>query len=71
MITLLRNLTTVSPPARGFDDLPYVTETTPGADLARIKHYRNYMAHQGHGKIDTPFFNTAWNDITSVCTSAI
>ncbi|OPL33281.1 hypothetical protein AM593_00488, partial [Mytilus galloprovincialis] len=65
MITLLRNLTSVSPPACGFDDLPSETETMPGADLARIKYYRNYMAHLGHGKIDTPFFNTAWNDITS------
>ncbi|CAG2237150.1 unnamed protein product [Mytilus edulis] len=65
MITLLRNLTKISPPVCGFDQLPTTTETKPGADLSRIKYYRNYMAHLGDGKLDTGFFNTAWDDITS------
>ncbi|CAG2215051.1 QPCT [Mytilus edulis] len=65
MITLLRNLATISLPVCGFDHLPSTTETMPGSDLARIKYYRNYMAHLGNGKIDTTFFNTAWNDTTS------
>ncbi|CAG2217418.1 unnamed protein product [Mytilus edulis] len=65
MITLLRNLATISPPACEFDDLPSATETMLGADLTRIKYYRNYMAHLGYGKIDTSFFNTAWNNITN------
>ncbi|XP_076095628.1 E3 ubiquitin-protein ligase DZIP3-like [Mytilus galloprovincialis] len=64
MITLLRNLATITPPVCGFDQLPTTTETKPGADLARIKYYRNYMAHLGDGKLDTTFFNTAWDDIT-------
>ncbi|CAC5418911.1 unnamed protein product [Mytilus coruscus] len=36
----------------------------PAADLARIKHYRNHLAHLEDGKIDTTFFNTAWTNIT-------
>ena len=62
MITLLRNLT----PVGGFDRLPSATETTEGADLARIKHYRNYLAHQDAPLIDNTFFTTAWNDLSNV-----
>ncbi|CAC5412565.1 unnamed protein product [Mytilus coruscus] len=58
-----RNLTDIVPPYCGYDRLP-TTETTPAADLSRIKYYRNYLAHLDEGKIDTEFFNTAWTDIT-------
>ncbi|CAG2237154.1 unnamed protein product [Mytilus edulis] len=54
----------MTPPLCGFDCLPSAMETTPAADLARIKHYRNHLAHLDDGKLDTGFFNTAWNDIT-------
>ncbi|CAC5404715.1 unnamed protein product [Mytilus coruscus] len=64
MTLLLRNLTPMTPPLCGFDRLPSAMETTSAADLARIKHYRNYLAHLDDGKLDTGFFNTAWNDIT-------
>ncbi|CAG2237152.1 unnamed protein product [Mytilus edulis] len=64
MILLLRNLTPITPPLCGFDCLPSAIEVTPAADLARIKHYRNHLAHLDDGKLDTGFFNTAWNDIT-------
>ncbi|XP_063400318.1 uncharacterized protein LOC134684930 [Mytilus trossulus] len=64
MITLLRNLTSMIPPNGGYDQLPTITDTTPGADLSRIKYYRNFLAHLDDGRIDTTFFNTAWTDIT-------
>ncbi|XP_076100339.1 uncharacterized protein LOC143069539 [Mytilus galloprovincialis] len=64
MLTLLRNLATLTPPRGGFDRLPPVIEISTEADLARIKYYRNYLAHLSDGKIDTTFFNTAWTDIT-------
>ncbi|VDI06745.1 Hypothetical predicted protein [Mytilus galloprovincialis] len=51
MITLLRNLTNLTPPRGGYE-------------LARIKHYRNILAHLDEGKIDTAMFTTAWEDIT-------
>ncbi|CAC5390275.1 unnamed protein product [Mytilus coruscus] len=54
----------MSAPSCGFDQLPAAMETTPAADLARIKHYRNNLAHLDNGKIDIAFFNTAWNDLT-------
>ncbi|CAG2186877.1 unnamed protein product [Mytilus edulis] len=61
IITLLRNLTTITHPHGGFDTLPTASETTPGADLARIKYYRNYLAHLDDGKVESTVFNTAWD----------
>ncbi|CAC5408424.1 unnamed protein product [Mytilus coruscus] len=45
---------------------PQKPETTPGADLARIKHYRNYITHLDDGKVETADFNTAWDNISGV-----
>ncbi|XP_063427582.1 uncharacterized protein LOC134711079 [Mytilus trossulus] len=68
MICLIRNLTTVTPPLTGFDALPTQMETTPGSDLARIKWYRNRLAHRESDTIDTVYFNTAWGHISeAVC----
>ncbi|XP_071161389.1 uncharacterized protein [Mytilus edulis] len=64
MVTLLRNLTKLDPTLAGFDRLPATTKTSKGADLVRIKYYRNYLAHLDDGKVDTTYFGTAWLDIT-------
>lgn len=66
IVTLLRNLTDITPPLRGFDKLPADNDITPGADLARIKYYRNYLAHLDDAKVDTTYFNTAWVNISRV-----
>ncbi|CAG2253849.1 unnamed protein product [Mytilus edulis] len=65
MICLIRNLTSINPPINGFDSLPLPGETTPGSDLARIKFYRNKLAHHDSNTIDTAYFNTAWRDISN------
>ncbi|CAG2211097.1 unnamed protein product [Mytilus edulis] len=65
MIILLRHLTSMTPPAGGYDRLPKYTETTLGADLARIKFYRNRLAHLDDAKIDHESFIADWNDVTS------
>ena len=57
MITLLRNLGGASSLIGGFDKLPGSLETTPGADLARIKYYRNTFAYMNRAKIKTVDFN--------------
>ncbi|XP_076106884.1 uncharacterized protein LOC143075380 [Mytilus galloprovincialis] len=64
MIALLRNLTTLTPPINGYDNLPVTTETTPASDLARIKHYRNLLSHLDDAKVDGTLFTTAWMDIS-------
>ncbi|XP_063437047.1 uncharacterized protein LOC134718456 isoform X2 [Mytilus trossulus] len=65
MICLIRNLTSINPPVNGFDSLPPPGETTPGSDLARIKYYRNKLAHHDSNTIDTAYFHTAWTDISN------
>ncbi|XP_076083583.1 uncharacterized protein LOC143054461 [Mytilus galloprovincialis] len=64
MICLIRNLTSINPPVKGFDSFPLPGEITPGSDLARIKCYRNKLAHHDSNTIDTTYFNTAWRDIS-------
>ncbi|CAC5403937.1 unnamed protein product [Mytilus coruscus] len=64
MICLIRNLTSVAQPINGFNSLPPSVETTPGADLARIKWYRNILAHHDSNKMATADFNTAWSIIS-------
>ncbi|XP_063448382.1 uncharacterized protein LOC134727917 [Mytilus trossulus] len=65
MICLIRNLTSVTQPINGFDSLPLPVETTPGPDLARIKWYRNILAHHDSNKMATVDFNTAWSNISN------
>ncbi|CAG2243391.1 unnamed protein product [Mytilus edulis] len=64
MILLLRNLAQINPPLCGYDRLPSSMEISSAADLARIKYYRNHLAHLEDGKVDTTFFNMAWTDIS-------
>ncbi|VDI39710.1 Hypothetical predicted protein [Mytilus galloprovincialis] len=63
MICLIRNLTSVIPPTNGFDKLPLPVETTQGSDLARIKWYRNILAHHDSNTMSACDFNTAWTNI--------
>ncbi|XP_063404203.1 ankyrin-1-like [Mytilus trossulus] len=63
MICLIRNLTPVNQPINGFDCLPLPRETTPGPDLARIKWYRNILAHHDSNTMPTGDFNTSWANI--------
>ncbi|XP_071181337.1 uncharacterized protein [Mytilus edulis] len=61
MICLIRNLTATSQPNNGFDSLPLPVEITVCADLARIKWYRNKLAHHESNTIDNVYFRTAWS----------
>ncbi|XP_076080153.1 uncharacterized protein LOC143050939 [Mytilus galloprovincialis] len=65
MICLIRNLTSINPPINGFDSLPLAGEITSGSDLARIKYYRNKLAHHDSNTIDSTYFHTAWTDISN------
>lgn len=66
MILLLTNLTELN----HYKNLPLVTDTTQSADLARIQYYRNYISHHvfhnENGKLDSPYFNKAWDNISGV-----
>ncbi|CAC5371597.1 unnamed protein product [Mytilus coruscus] len=63
MICLIRHLTPIIMPMP-IDRLPRLSDTTPGADLARIKfHYNMIMFHESD-KITTADFKTIWRDIS-------
>lgn len=66
MVALIRNLTNLPQPAGGYDHLPSPTDITATDDLARIKYYRNKLAHIKDVKIISPFFLIAWEDIKGV-----
>ena len=62
MICLIRNLTDI---AIG-DILPDSNDTSLGADLSRIKFYRNRLAHMEEGVLSDKEFQKYWTDITEV-----
>lgn len=64
MITLLGHLTSIEIPTDG--KLPSATDKTPGADIARIKYYRNYLAYLEDVKMNNTVFNDVWEDTCNV-----
>ncbi|XP_062605994.1 ankyrin repeat domain-containing protein 50-like [Saccostrea cucullata] len=64
LICLLRNMSPSTPaPAGGFDVLPNSSDVSTGADLARMKYYRNKVAHSADARMVTNELNTSWADI--------
>lgn len=66
MICLLRNFSTIVPPSNGYDKMPPATEISDGADLARIKYYRNQIVHAEKDEIAKQDFTIAWACISKV-----
>lgn len=69
MVCLLRNITLpgISPPVTGWDNLPNPHDTSPGAYLARIKYYRNEIAHSTEHTLNTFDFQDKWKALSEVC----
>lgn len=65
MACLLRNLTSLSIK----DTMPSKTDTSPGADVSRIKHFRNQISHSEDGKISQQDFNETWDNLSNVSSS--
>ena len=64
LLFLLRNIWGLTLPASGQDDLPLVTDTSPAADITRIKILRDRVySHVTSGSVDDPTFSCYWNDI--------
>ena len=60
MICLLRNLSSIAI----MDRLPSATDISLGADLSRIKYYRNIIVQSNSAVVDDTDFESYWNDIT-------
>ena len=64
LLFLLRNIFGLTLPASGWNNLPLVTDTTPAADITRIKILRDRVySHVTSGSVDDPTFISYWNDI--------
>ena len=64
LVFLLRNIWDLTLPASGQNDLSLVTDTTPAADITRIKILRDRVySHVTSGSVDDPTFSSYWNDI--------
>ena len=64
LVLLLRNICSLSPPTTGWDNLPLATDTTPEADIARIKFYRNTVySHASNKSVDNATFSVYWKKI--------
>lgn len=66
MVTFLRHFTKISRPKKGFDQLPDKADTKEGDDLARIKFYRNQIAHKSETKMSTTQFSEVWSTVAAV-----
>ncbi|CAG2187461.1 unnamed protein product [Mytilus edulis] len=62
MICLLRNITSI--PIT--DELPFYSNKSEGADLSRLKYYRNMISHWPNigPKLTNEKFETYWTDIS-------
>ena len=62
---LLRAICSLTPPATGWDILPYSTDHSLEADLARIKFYRNKIYGHNHSmEITNADFKKLWMEIS-------
>ena len=66
LIALLRNICGLSPPTTtgSWDKLPPATDTSPEADMVRVKYFRNTVyGHAEQASVDDVTFNNRWTDI--------
>lgn len=64
MICILRSLRYVSRPSKGWANIPPVGENSLGANLTRIKEYRNQLCHRPKARINDKEFRKIWCDLT-------
>ena len=68
LMVLLRNICGLTPPAStgSWDKPPLPGDNSPGANIVRIKYYRNQVyAHASHASVDDATFNMLWQDISN------
>ena len=61
---LLRAICSLTPPATGWDILPYSTDHSLEADLVRIKFYRNKIYHNHSMEMTNIDFEKLWREIS-------
>lgn len=66
MLCLLRHVMDVVEPRTGWDNKPPEYDTGVGADLTRIRHFRNMIAHSESREIDDTDFSSVWKELSNV-----
>lgn len=66
MICILRVLKFVPSPITGWDKLPQENDNSIGANLTRIKVYRNMLCHTSKARINDKAFQKIWSTLTHV-----
>ena len=67
LCVLLMNICNLPPPETGWRRLPAPTDYSLGADIIRMRHFRNSLyAHVTKASIDETSFNSSWSDIREV-----
>lgn len=64
LITLLQNLDIIDKPASGWQKLPKSNDHSEGADLVRIKLYRNQIVHHDKPCISNRDYKILWDDLS-------
>ena len=64
LLLLLRNILGLTLPASGCNNLPPRSDTSPEADITRIKFFRDRVfSHAANASVDDPTFSLYWNNI--------
>ena len=64
LLLLLRNIFGLTLPASGCNNLPPGSDTSPEADITRIKFFRDRVfSHAANASVDDPTFSLYWNNI--------
>ena len=64
LLLLLRNIFGLTLPASGCNNLPPGSDTSPEADITRIKFFRDRVfSHAANASVDDPTFSLYWNII--------
>ncbi|XP_068681720.1 uncharacterized protein [Montipora foliosa] len=70
LFLLLNTISGLSPPPSGWHTKPPPSDTSPEANLVRIKIFRNELyGHVSSTGVDTPTFKTLWKEITAALIS--
>ncbi|XP_046857835.1 uncharacterized protein LOC124451253 [Xenia sp. Carnegie-2017] len=65
MTVLLRNICGLTPPHGGWDNLPFSSDFSISANIARIKFYRNKVySHISTTSVDDSTFEQLWDEIS-------
>ena len=64
LFILLRNICGLRPPGTGWDKKPLATDKSREANLARIKWFRNEVAHATTTGIEAPLFTQYWVELS-------